>query len=88
MDIKNNVNFDQPLPKKLFEDCIRCGEFIVSDDKAEITLFMLDHYGSNRLCKAEWVISCTTCWDDYNSPDFWDFHQTMEQGRIWCIKNK
>jgi hypothetical protein len=88
MDIKNNVDFDQPLPKKLFEDCIRCGEFIISDDKAEITLFMLDHYGSNRLCKAEWVISCNTCGDDYNSPDFWDFHQTMEQGRIWCIKNK
>lgn len=48
----NPVNWDLRLPDKLIEHCHRCGDFIVSDDKAEITLFMFDHYGREgiRLC--------------------------------------
>jgi hypothetical protein len=82
------IDWDKPIPEKLFEDCIRCGEFIISDDKAEIALFMIDHYGETRTCKANWVIFCNTCGDDYSSIDFWDVHQTMEQGKIWCVSDK
>lgn len=47
-----NVNWDKPLKEPIFEDCHRCNDFIITTDKAELSLFMLDHYGKDgiRIC--------------------------------------
>lgn len=48
------INWDQKLTETLIEYCHRCNDFIVTNDKAELTLFMFDHYGKDgiRLCTA------------------------------------
>lgn len=48
---KKPVNWDARLPEKMIQDCHRCDDFIISDDKAEIVLFMLDHYGKDGIRK-------------------------------------
>jgi hypothetical protein len=49
--MKNSVNWDIPLPETTIEECIRCKDFIVTNDKAELVLFMLDHYGQDGIKK-------------------------------------
>jgi hypothetical protein len=79
------INWDEPISKPIVESCIRCGDFVITDDKAEISIFMLDHYGENRTCKSEWVITCYKCGEKSESYEFWDKHQTMTNGDIWCL---
>ena len=52
----NNVDFDKPLPKYIFESCIYCGKFIRTNDKARLILFMMDHYGGEdvKICNKTW----------------------------------
>jgi len=52
--LKNEVDWDKPIKESILVDCHKCNDFIVTNDKAEITLFMLDHYGMDylRKCKA------------------------------------
>jgi hypothetical protein len=52
----NDVNFDKPLPKYIFESCIDCGKFIRTNDKTRLILFMMDHYGGDgvKLCSKTW----------------------------------
>jgi hypothetical protein len=45
------VDWDTRLPDKLIEECHRCNDFIVTDSKIEIVLFMIDHYGQDNLRK-------------------------------------
>jgi hypothetical protein len=45
----NDVNFDKPLSKYIFETCIDCGKFIRTNDKTRLILFMMDHYGGYAL---------------------------------------
>lgn len=53
---QNNVNYDIPLPKYIFESCIQCGRFIRTKDKVRLSLFMYDHYGAEgiRICTKKW----------------------------------
>lgn len=52
----NNVNFDKPLPRYIFNSCIHCARFVRTKDKARLTLFMMDHYGADgiRKCDDKW----------------------------------
>ena len=52
--MSNSVNWDVKLNKYVFESCINCGNFIRTNDKTRLTLFMMDHYGKDgiRLCKS------------------------------------
>lgn len=52
----NNVDFDKPISKKIFQSCIDCGRFINTNDKTRLILFMLDHYGEDKVkkCKRTW----------------------------------
>ncbi len=52
--LDNKVDWEIPLKEILLMDCHKCNDFVVTNDKAEITLFMLDHYGADylRKCKA------------------------------------
>ena len=54
--MKNNVNFDKPLPMYIFQSCIQCGKFTRTKDKARLVLFMMDHYGQDgiRKCSKTW----------------------------------
>jgi hypothetical protein len=45
------IDWDKKLPEKLIEDCHRCNDFIISDDKVQIVLFMIDHYGPENIRK-------------------------------------
>ena len=31
---------------------------------------------------------CSKCAMSYKDPIFWETHQTMSDGRIWCAKSK
>jgi hypothetical protein len=31
---------------------------------------------------------CSKCSMSYKDPIFWETHQTMSDGRIWCAKSK
>jgi len=55
---KTEVNWDEPINQKILQDCHRCGEFIVTDQKDELSLFMYDHYGKEGIRK------CTVPDDD------------------------
>lgn len=50
------VDFDKPINQYIFECCIDCGKFIRTNDKAKLTLFMLDHYGMDGIkrCTHKW----------------------------------
>jgi hypothetical protein len=48
---KNPVDWDKKLPEKHLDECHKCGDLIVSDDKTEIVLFMIDHYGPDNVRK-------------------------------------
>ncbi len=48
---KREINWDAPLPETVIEFCHRCNDFVVTDDKAEIVLFMIDHYGQENIRK-------------------------------------
>ena len=52
----NDVNFDKPLNKYIFESCIDCGKFIRTNDKTKLILFMMEHYGgeSIKVCSKTW----------------------------------
>ena len=54
--MKNNVNYDIPLPKPILEACIDCGAFIRTKSKIKITLFLMDHYGVDGIkrCSHKW----------------------------------
>jgi hypothetical protein len=54
--MKNNVDFDKPIPKYIFESCIDCGRFTRTKDKAKLVLFMMDHYGEDGIkrCYHRW----------------------------------
>jgi hypothetical protein len=54
--MKNDVNFDKPIPKHIFESCIDCGAIIRTNDKTRLILFMMDHYGG------EGIKRCTRTW--------------------------
>lgn len=47
-----DVNWDEPINQKILEECHRCGDFIITDQKDELSLFMYDHYGKDgiRIC--------------------------------------
>jgi hypothetical protein len=45
------TNWDIPLPESIIENCHRCNDFIVTNLKHEIALFMLDHYGKDGIRK-------------------------------------
>lgn len=53
---KNDVDFDKPLPRYIFESCIHCGKFTRTKDKATLILFMYDHYGEDGIkkCNKTW----------------------------------
>ena len=50
------VDYDKPLPMHILESCIDCGKFIRTKDKANLTLFLMDHYGIEgiRRCNKTW----------------------------------
>jgi hypothetical protein len=54
--MKNNVNYDEPIPMHIFQSCIDCGRFIRTNNKTKLTLFMMDHYGQNGIkrCSHKW----------------------------------
>jgi len=54
--MKNNVDFDKPLPMYIFQSCIQCGKFTRTKDKTRLVLFMMDHYGVDGIRK------CTKTW--------------------------
>jgi hypothetical protein len=47
----NNVDWDEPINQKILQDCHRCNDFIITDQKDELTLFMYDHYGKDGIRK-------------------------------------
>lgn len=47
----NDINWDEPINQKILEHCHKCGEFIVTDQKDELSLFMYDHYGKDGIRK-------------------------------------
>jgi len=49
--MKNNVNWDEPISEKILQDCHRCNDFIITDQKHELILFMYDHYGEDGIRK-------------------------------------
>ena len=49
--MKNNVNWDEPINEKILQDCHRCNDFIITDQKHELILFMYDHYGEDGIRK-------------------------------------
>lgn len=52
----NDIDYDTPINRYIFECCIRCGKFIRTKDKTKLVLFMMDHYGKDgiRLCNKKW----------------------------------
>ena len=52
----NDVDFDKPLNKYIFECCIDCGKFIRTNDVTRLLLFMMDHYGGDGIkkCSKTW----------------------------------
>ena len=55
--MNKDINWDEPLNQKIIQDCHRCNDFIVTDQKDELTLFMYAHYGEVGIRK------CTAIWD-------------------------
>ena len=47
----NHINWDEPINQKILQDCHKCGEFVVTDQKDELSLFMYDHYGKDGIRK-------------------------------------
>jgi len=59
----NDVNWDEPINQKILQDCHRCNDFIITDQKDELALFMYDHYGKDGIRK------CTVPDDDEPTTD-------------------
>lgn len=57
-NIKKDVDWDQPINQKIIQECHRCKDFIITDQKDELALFMYDHYGKDG------VRTCTVPDDD------------------------
>lgn len=52
----NDIDYDTPFAKPIFDCCIYCGRFIRTDNKEKLILFMYDHYGQDGIkrCKDTW----------------------------------
>ena len=45
------------------------------------------HWQNSTVCKDCYPL-CETCHMDKNSDWFWEAHQTMSDGAIWCVNGR